>query len=774
MESVRWFAVLQALITTGLVVILWCLHARLSDRPFFRWWALAWSAFGLFLVVGALALPVTADWTLLRAGAVLAATLLGFLQPPLLVFGAWSLRSPEVMTERRRTVGIGLALGAGTLSFVLSLFWPNPLDSFAVRMALRTLALAGALFFCASVFLTRWRQTGSWGSGLTGAFCLLYGLHQGFYTAVFITRVAGSALGPLQPLFDLTMIYRFQVFLLDLIGVYGICLGMVLLLIEDYRQSQDALHESVSVGRIVRHQNVALQNEIAERQRAEEALRLSEARFSTVFRFHPNSMTITTLDDGRFLEVNEAFELEMGFSRDEVIGRTALELGLWWDPSERGGVMADVNRTSGALTREIRFRTKAGQPLTALYAAARIDIEGHPPLLLAVCENITARKEAEATQRAMLKALPDWMFLVSKEGVFLDFHARDRRNLLSPPEVFMGRNVRDILPPDVADGLMACFEQAMKTDEPRTFEYSLPIRGEPHYYEARVVRCDNDKVLSIVRDISERKRAEQEARGLRDELAHAGRVTTLGALTGSLAHEINQPLAAIMTNAQAALRLMTASQPDLVELRAALTDIIADNGRAAEVLRRLRTLLRKETSEYRSLDINDSVEEIVKLIRTDAIERQISFDIDLCPNLPPVLGDRVQLQQVTLNLLMNAFDAVRDRNVGARQVTLRTCPVDGRVAVTVTDAGFGLNADQMAQVFEPFYTTKVDGMGLGLSICQTIIAAHDGAISAERNAGPGMTFSFSLHALDGMAAGEGRSDTEYGSHAVHDQLIERP
>ena len=121
-----------------------------------------------------------------------------------------------------------------------------------------------------------------------------------------------------------------------------------------------------------------------------------------------------------------------------------------------------------------------------------------------------------------------------------------------------------------------------------------------------------------------------------------------------------------------------------------------------------------------------------------------------------MLGDRVQLQQVTLNLLMNAFDAVRDRDVGARQVTLRTCPVDGRVAVTVTDAGFGLNADQMAQVFEPFYTTKVDGMGLGLSICQTIIAAHDGAISAERNAGPGMTFSFSLHALDGMAAGEGR------------------
>ncbi len=288
------------------------------------------------------------------------------------------------------------------------------------------------------------------------------------------------------------------------------------------------------------------------------------------------------------------------------------------------------------------------------------------------------------------------------------------------------------------------------------------------------MRCETDKVLSIVRDISERKRAEQEARGLRDELAHAGRVTTLGALTGSLAHEINQPLAAIMTNAQAALRLLAASPPDLVELRAALTDIITDNGRAAEVLRRLRTLLRKDTSKYSPHDINDGVEEIVKLIRTDAIEKQISLEVDLCPHLPPVLGDRVQLQQVTLNLLMNAFDAVRDRDVDRRQVTLRTFPVDGRVGVSVTDAGFGLSDDQLSQVFEPFYTTKADGMGLGLSICQTIIAAHDGAISADRNGGPGMTFSFSLNALDGSAGGARSSDTEYGPHAVHDQLIERP
>jgi C4-dicarboxylate-specific signal transduction histidine kinase len=260
------------------------------------------------------------------------------------------------------------------------------------------------------------------------------------------------------------------------------------------------------------------------------------------------------------------------------------------------------------------------------------------------------------------------------------------------------------------------------------------------------VRCDDDKVLSIVRDITERRRAELQARELRDELAHVGRVTTLAALTGSLAHEINQPLAAVMTNAQAARRLIAAPVPDLAELRAALADIVADNQRAAEVVKRLRTLLRKDTSEYGPVDINDSIGEVIKVLQGDIAARRIALDTDLAPLVPLVLGDRVQLQQVILNLLMYAFEALDGDDRSVKPVLIRTAVVDGMITVEVEDDGIGLTDDQLPRMFEPFYTTKPGGMGLGLAICQTIVSAHDGSVTVSRNASRGTTFSFSLPA----------------------------
>jgi C4-dicarboxylate-specific signal transduction histidine kinase len=359
--------------------------------------------------------------------------------------------------------------------------------------------------------------------------------------------------------------------------------------------------------------------------------------------------------------------------------------------------------------------------------------------------------------------MPDWMFVLTRDGVFLDFHARDPERLAAQPSTFLGRHVRDVLPPDIADGLLRCFERAMSSDDAATLEYTLPGQGESRVYEARVVRCDADKVLSIVRDITERRRAELQARELRDELAHVGRVTTLAALTGSLAHEINQPLAAIMTNAQAARRLIAAPVPDLAELRAALADIVADNQRAAEVVRRLRTLLRKDTSEYAPVDVNDSIGDVIKVLQSDIALRRIALDVELAPDLPPVLGDRVQLQQVTLNLLMNAFEALERDEQSVKPVQIRTALADGMVTVEVEDDGVGLTDEQMPRMFEPFYTTKPDGMGLGLAICQTILSAHDGSVNVSRNSGRGTTFSFSLpvlvhsEAVHGVAAARGVS-----------------
>jgi PAS domain S-box-containing protein len=753
MISVQWLAVLQSLITIGVVVLLWTLHARLVDRPVFKWWAWAWTSFGLYLGLGTLALPLSADWTLGKGALVVLASLCGFLPPPLLVFGARSMQSPALPTARGRRAWLALALAVGGLTVLVSLAWSDPLESFYVRLAPRTLALAAALLYCAFVFLTLWRRNGSRAGLITGAVCLLYGTTQGLYGAALVARVGGAAT-VLGSVVDPIVQLRPQLFWIDLANVYGMCIGLLLLFVEDYQRSQQALQESVRGRQEVAGENLALQAEIEVRRRAEHALQRSEEKFAAAFRSNPCAMAITLFDEGRIVDVNAVLVRQSGYERSELIGHNSDELGFWVDLEERASVTAELEARGRVATREVRWRTKSGQVVTVLYSADTLEVDG-VRCVLSVGEDITARKQVDATHRAVLRALPDWIFVLSADGVFLDFHVKDLERLAMPPSAFLGRRMKDVLPPDIAEGLLDCFGRAMRSDDTATLEYSLPSAGEVRFFEARIVRCDADKVLSIVRDITERRRAEQQARELRDELAHVGRVTTLAALTGSLAHEINQPLAAIMTNAQAATRLIAAPVPDLGELRAALADIVSDNQRAAEVVRRLRTLLRKETSEYAPVDLNDSIDEVIKVLQSDIVARRIALDVDLDARLPRVLGDRIQLQQVALNLLMNAFEALERADLPARRVTLKTVWDGPSVTVSVVDCGIGLTDDQVPRMFEPFYTTKPDGMGLGLAICQTIMNAHDGTVIVERNAGSGTTFSFSLPALPSDPAGVG-------------------
>ena len=757
MSNPLWLAILQSLITIGAVLLLWSMQARLVDRPVFRWWAWAWTSFAIYLGIGSLAVPLSAEWTLPKIVVVALAAIFGFLPPPLLVFGARSVLSPGLPTPRGQRVGLALVMVFSAATVALSLWWNNPLESFYVRIASRTLTLAAALLYCAWVFLSRWRETGSRASLITGGVCLAYGSTQSLYGAALVARIVGASV--LGPVVDPIIAWRPQLFLLDLVNVYGTCIGLVLLFVEDYQQSRQALQESVSRRQQVAGENVALQAEIDVRRRAEQALQRSEEKFAAAFQSNPCAMAITLFEEGRIVDVNEVLVRQSGYAREELIGSNSDKLGFWVDPDERASVTAELEARGRVATREVRWRTKTGRVVTVLYSADTLEVDNER-CVLSVAEDITVRKQAEATHRAVLRALPDWIFVLSTDGVFLDFHAKDLERLAARPESFLGKRMHEVLPTDIADGLLRCFERAMSSDDTATLEYSLPSQGEVRFFEARIVRCDTDKVLSIVRDITERRRAELQAGELRDELAHVGRVTTLAALTGSLAHEINQPLAAIMTNAQAATRLIAAPVPDLAELRAALADIVSDNQRAAEVVRRLRTLLRKDTSEYVPVDVNDSVDEVIKVLQGDITARRIALNVELSAGLPLVLGDRVQLQQVALNLLINAFEALEHENRSAARVTLRTSAADGLVIVSVVDGGVGLTDEQLPRMFEPFYTTKPGGMGLGLAICQTIMNAHDGTVGVERNAGKGTTFSFSLPALPteqavvGAVAGE--------------------
>src|SRR5262245_13772009 len=219
----------------------------------------------------------------------------------------------------------------------------------------------------------------------------------------------------------------------------------------------------------------------------------------------------------------------------------------------------------------------------------------------------------------------------------------------------------------------------------------------------------------------------------------------MGELAASLAHELNQPLTAIYSNAQAAQRFMAANPADLDEVREILKDIVEDNSRAGEVISRMRAIVKKQEIAFVPLDLSSVIRDVVLLVHSDAILHNIRVSLELDPSLPPVRGDKVELQQVVLNLLLNAFEVMKDCPANEREISLRAA-MDGAdvVRVEVCDRGTGIGSDDLDKIFQPFYTTKRDGLGMGLSISRSIIEAHGGRLSAENNPDRGATFYFTV------------------------------
>jgi PAS domain S-box-containing protein len=286
-----------------------------------------------------------------------------------------------------------------------------------------------------------------------------------------------------------------------------------------------------------------------------------------------------------------------------------------------------------------------------------------------------------------------------------------------------------------------------------TAEYRLVLPDNTQHWVAARGRVYPDthgkpvRMMGATFDFTVRKQTELEVQQQRGELAHLSRVTMLGELSGSLAHELNQPLTAILSNAQAAQRFLAHDNADLNEVRDILKDIVDEDKRAGEVIRRLRLLLKKGEVQHQSFDLNEVVREVLKLVRSDLVNQGVAVQADLAPALPEVNADRVQLQQVLLNLVMNACDAMTGGPAGDRKLIIRTELAAGEgIRVSVADRGVGLAPDNLEKVFEPFFTTKVQGMGMGLSVCRTIITAHGGKLWAANNPERGATFHFTLPA----------------------------
>jgi PAS domain S-box-containing protein len=252
------------------------------------------------------------------------------------------------------------------------------------------------------------------------------------------------------------------------------------------------------------------------------------------------------------------------------------------------------------------------------------------------------------------------------------------------------------------------------------------------------------EIQGIGRDITELKAAESEAKQRREQVTHLTRVAILGELSGALAHELNQPMTAILSNAQTAERLLRKESPDLAELREIVKDIVADDIRAGEVIRRLRAMLKPGAATFQAIDVTALLAEVLVLLRAQLLEQHVTVVERFSGPLPTVNGDRVQLQQVMLNLLMNACEAMRDNDPGDRTLVARASHDDGFVTVSVSDRGPGLAPQVAERLFEPFFTTKAEGLGLGLSICRSIVSLHGGTISARNNPDRGATVAFTI------------------------------
>ena len=362
-----------------------------------------------------------------------------------------------------------------------------------------------------------------------------------------------------------------------------------------------------------------------------------------------------------------------------------------------------------------------------------------------------ALRASEARLRETLDNIPALVCTISSDGQVLHPNRPFLEFFGKTIEEMKAWRTNDVIHPDHLPRVIAEFTHSMANGTRMDSEL-LYCRADGIYRWSQVqivpVR-DTDGRISIwyglITDIDDRKRAEDTLNELRSELAHLARVSSLGALTASIAHEVNQPLAGIVTNAQVCLRTLTADPPNIESAREAAHRMIRDSKRASEVIKRLRALFSRKEPTVEPVDMNEAASEIIALCLEELQRGRVLLRRELADSLPRVEGDRVQLQQVILNLLRNALDAMSGVENNPRELVVRTEKDEhDSVKLTVQDTGVGITPKDMERLFEAFYTTKRDGMGMGLSISRSIVEHHRGRLWAAPNNGPGATFSFSI------------------------------
>ena len=492
------------------------------------------------------------------------------------------------------------------------------------------------------------------------------------------------------------------------------------------------------------------------------ALRSSEARKAAILDSALDC--IVTIDhEGRITEFNRAAERTFGYRRGEVLGKRLAEVII--PPSLREQHARGFARylaTGEARVLERRIEMAAvradGSEFPVELAITRIPLDG-PPSFTGYLRDITERKHSEAKLRRS-EALLAGAQRISSTGSFSWRVATDEIRWSEEAYRIYGIDpgvpvtfdlIRSRVHPDNLSMLEDVIDHARR--EGGDFDYeSRLLMPDGHVKYIHVVahgsrnQAGELELIGAVQDVTERRRSEDALSKARSELTHVARVTSLGALTASIAHEVNQPLSGIITNASTCLLMLAADPPNVEGAIETARRTIRDAHRASDVITRLRALFVKKDAAIEAVDLNEATREVIALSSCDLQRSRVALRSELADDLPPVAGDRVQLQQVILNLLRNASDAMRSVEDRPRRLVIRTQRgEDDCVWLTVRDAGAGFEPQTLDRLFDAFYTTKSDGMGIGLSVSRSIIEQHRGRLwAAPNDDGPGATFSFSI------------------------------